>query len=59
MQFKNIVSIESADVYCLTIKTKDEEWVLCPSIIDEDLEPWNCGIKEYINDNSIVLESPS
>ena len=55
MQFKNIVSIEPADEYCFTIKTKDDEWMLCPSIIDEDLEPWYCGIKEYINDPCIKL----
>jgi hypothetical protein len=59
MQFKNIVSIEPADEYCFTIKTKDDEWMLCPSVIDEDLEPWYCGIKEYINDPCIELESPS
>jgi len=55
IMYKNIVTIEPAEAYCFTIKTKDDEWMLCPSMIDEDLEAWYCGIKEYMNDPCVEL----
>ena len=56
--YKNIVSIEPADKYCFTIVSKDDEWMLCPIDLIEDLEQWYCGIKELMHDPCIEPEAP-